>query len=339
VPFSTWTYDVDTATEHPAYPPLQRYHAETFAPLSMTLHYELAGFDQRPTNLEQFPTFVRRGEKWYLASLDDFAAAGQASAVDLWDFGRVRVVRGASTLVLGHPGSEALMRQLAAETDAAVPRVSAVWGRDWSRRVVVLVPNTQTELARVVHESGDLNQIAAVATAEVNTGSGPPDAVGDRVAINPPNFRKLAAVGRRIVLTHEVVHVATRDASGAAVPSWLIEGFADYVGYDGTGVPVRVAARELVDDIAAGKLPTRLPDANAFDGANPRLAQVYEMSWMACRLIVSRWGEAALVRLYRALGAWNGGPDPLATVMGRVLGVTPTAFTASWRDYLRRQLG
>lgn len=340
VPLATWRYDVDTDTPRPPYAKLDRYHAETYAPLTMTLHYQLAGFDRRPTNLDQHPTFVRRGIGWYLGSLSDFADAGSPSSVDLWDFGPVTVMRGRYTLVLGHPGSEPLMRMLVAESDAAVPRVTAVWGRDWPQRVVVLVPSSQTELAKVVHDTGNLDQIAAVATAEVNTGPGRPDAVGDRVAVNPPNFRKLAAVGRRVVLTHEITHVATREASGEGVPTWLVEGFADYVGYAGTGVPVRAAAHELQTEVQAGKLPVHLPTDAEFDGSNPRLPQVYEEAWLACRLVASRWGEAKLVRLYRALGGWDGAPgDPLAVLMPKVLGTTPRAFTVAWRAAVRGQLG
>ena len=37
-------------------------------------------------------------------------------------------------------------------------------------------------------------------------------------------------------------------------------------------------------------------------GSSPRLAQAYEGGWLACRLIAERWGQAALVRFYRAVG-------------------------------------
>src|SRR5207302_4810652 len=190
-----------------------------------------------------------------------------------------------------------------------IPRVSAVWGRAWPRRVVVLVPSSQHELAQIIDDSGDLSQIAAVASAEVQDCPGPPNPVGYRVAINPHNWGKLSALGRRVVLTHELTHVATRAVTGSCTPTWLVEGFADYVGYLGTGVPLTVVAQELATDVRAGRVPRRLPPDTDFDGGTKRLAQAYEGSWMAAHLIVAQWGQKTLVRLYRAVGSSNDEPS------------------------------
>ncbi|HMC72370.1 MAG TPA: hypothetical protein VKJ07_24665, partial [Mycobacteriales bacterium] len=272
VPLASWSYDMNASQPEVSVPRLARYGAPTWAPAHFTLDYAIRGFDTSPTTLRQFPTFVQRAQQWYVASFSDFASSSQRSDVDIWNFGAVRTARAPGVLVLGHPASLDLMRGIADEAAAAIPRVSAVWGKDWPRRVVVLVPSSQHELAQIIDDSGDLSQIAAVASAEVQDCPGPPNPVGYRVAINPRNWGKLSSLGRRVVLTHELTHVATRAVTGSCTPTWLVEGFADYVGYLNTGVPTTVVAQELAADVRAGRLPTHLPVDADFNGDNKRLA-------------------------------------------------------------------
>jgi hypothetical protein len=339
VPLASWTYDFSAGTPQLPSPKLARYRAPTWAPRQFTLHYAIRGFDSSPTSLQQFPTFVRRAQGWFIASFSDFAGQGQRSDPDIWSFGAVRTATAPGVLVLGHPASLSLMRGVAREAAAAIPRVTAVWGRDWPRRVVVLVPSSQHELAQIIDDSGDLSQIAAVASAEVQDCPGPPNPVGYRVAINPRNWGKLSAVGRRVVLTHELTHVATRAATGSCTPTWLVEGFADYVGYLGADVPTTVVAQELAGDVRAGRVPARLPRDGDFDGGNKRLAQAYEGAWMATHLIVDRWGQRTLVQLYRQVGTSNDDPAvALADAMKALLHISYSQFVAQWRAYLRAKL-
>ncbi|MGB9377797.1 MAG: hypothetical protein WCB04_09835, partial [Mycobacteriales bacterium] len=82
-----------------------------------------------------------------------------------------------------------------------------------------------------------------------------------------------------------------------------------------------------------------LPTSADFSGANPRLAQVYEMSWLACRLIAARVGRQGLVRFYRSVGAFDGTPDEaLGSVLQSQLHLSAAQFTARWRSYLNEQL-
>ena len=58
-----------------------------------------------------------------------------------------------------------------------------------------------------------------------------------------------------------------------------------------------------------------------------------------CRLIAERWGQATLVRFYRAVGTSSSSPsDAVASAMSSLLHVTPAKFIALWRTYLRAQL-
>jgi hypothetical protein len=248
----------------------------------------------------------------------------------------VTVVRGQHVLVLGHPKSPVSLHALAAEADRDVPRVTRVWGGGWSQRVVVLAPNSATELGKLLNGGGDLSQIAAVATAELIGGSHQTHPVGDRVLINPKNYSRLNAKGRQVVIAHEITHVASRVESGALLPDWLIEGLADYVGYLDTRVTPTTAAHALKVYLDDGHHLSGLPTDAAYDGANKHLALAYDESWLACRFIAEHWGQATLVRLYRTVGAAEHGSQASATDAGvrAVLHESLATFTRQWRSYV-----
>ena len=329
VPLAEWRYDLDPRDTAP--PPDAYAGIEAWAP-RVTLRYRLAGFDREDAAADKFYTFVRRGGDWLVANDTDYDATGRRTSRELWDLGPVVVVRGARSLVLGRPGRYQLLRDVARLADEAVPRVAAVWTGRWTRRVVVLVPATEQEVATILGDDGDLSRIAAVAVAELPGGTDDV-AVGNRVIVNPPNFARLGTIGRRVVLTHEVTHVATRDLGAAGVPTWLVEGFADYVGYLHTGLSPRAICQELATEVRAGRVPRTLPADADFDGGNERLAQAYEAAWLAVRLIAEHSGERGLVRLYRRAAT-----EPLPAVLHDVTGLSVPEFTAAWRDYVRRTL-
>ena len=338
VPLSDWAYRLDASSEAPAGVALDRARGPGWWAPAVTLSYRIAGYDDVATRETQQLTFVPRGAGWYIAADDDFAGAGRDTSRGLWDSGPVTVVRGEHSIVLGHPGWRSTMRRVAAGLDAAVPRVNRIWGTDWSGRVVALVPSSQAELSHIVGGHGDYSQIAAVATAELTDANAGYHPVGDRIVINPPTFAKLGSLGRRVVLTHEVTHVATRSASGPAAPAWLVEGFADYVGYQGVQTPYGVSAAELRDAVHRGQLPTALPADGDFDGSNPNLAQVYEQGWLAVSLLADRYGRDGLLRFYRSVGGPGAPSSALDGAFASLWGSDLAAFTAAWRRDLQTRL-
>ena len=335
VPFSSWYYDVDPADVKAATVPRAGQLL-----VAVTLRYALRGFDPQPTALRQYLTFVTTDTVtgWLLASDSDGDASGERSARDLWDFGPVVVTRGAVSLVLSHPAGESLAHTLAAAADAAVPRVTAFWGTGWARRVVILVPATTDELSQIVGTTQDLSQIAALATAEISVTSRGDSSVGDRVAINPATFGTLGALGRRVVMTHEITHVATRSVTSTGSPTWLVEGIADYVGFKGTTTSLRFDASELAHEVDEGHLPSALPTSADFSGdagSGTALAADYEEAWMAVKFIVSRTSEASLIAFYKAVGTGQGTPDAvLKAAFANVLHTDQATFTASWQSYV-----
>lgn len=340
VPLASWSYTFDADGRRAPAAARRGYGVATWSPRRFSLHYRLAGFDRRPTELAQYPTFVERAHHWYLASLSDFRAEGEVSATALWDYEPVHVVRRAGVLALGPASMLTTMTVAADAMHAAIPRVTAVWGRHWARRVVVLVPATQHQMALIDSDDADLSQIAALTSAEVSSVHGQPAPVGDRVTINPRNWPKVGPLGARIVLTHELTHVATRAETGSQTPKWLSEGFADYVGFLDTGVPVSLAAAELAADVRAGRLADRLPRNHAFRGGSTALSQAYEAGWLACRYLATRYGQASLVRFYRAVGTSSHGRSvAVGQALHQVFGLTTARFTTVWRKYVESQVG
>ncbi len=339
VPLASWSYHLepDTASAPDARLDRRYGRGRWWAP-EVVLSYALDG-DPRPVLQDQHLTFVERDGRWLLGADDDFALQGRDTPRALWDRGPVVAARAPGVLVLGRPEQRDLLHELAEVTAAAVPGVTAVWG-EWPERVVVLVSTDAEELSALLGGS-DVSQIAAYATAELRGGANDYDPTGDRVLVNPDAFAELGPLGRRVVLAHEVTHVASRRASGPALPAWLAEGLADHVGYLDVDVPLTVSARDLARDVRAGRVPTALPTDEDFDGGSPRLSQAYQGSWLAVRLLVELYGQPAFLRLYRAVGAARGtsSEQALDRALRRELGTTTERFTAQWLAALERQLG
>jgi len=339
VPLGDWTYEI-SAADAVGLPAERRrmLGPEAFAS-PVRFGYRIAGYDRVPVQGAQYLTFVRRDGRWLVADDADGKRVGLTADPQIWDIGRVVVVRGRRSIVLGLQ-SERALRRLAAEADRGVPRVSAVWGDAWPGRVVLVATRTDVEMARLLGgKPSQYSQLAAVTRGEV--GATPEDAAADRVMVNPEAFGRLSADGRRVVLTHEITHVAARADTKPWTPKWLSEGFADYVGYRGAGLAPAAIAQELASDGRRARWPRALPDDARFANSNASLPQAYEMSWLACQLIAERYGERRLVRFYHAVAGEPDGADQ-AQVLDRAfrdtLGLSTAEFVAQWRAYVRRQL-
>ena len=339
VPLSNWSYALGAPVTDPTASSAagRRYGAAALI-VRVTLSYQLAGVDLRPSTHDLWWTFVRRGDRVVVAGDDDVADAGGVSWRGPWDFGGVFVARGHSSLVLGHLENAIRLSSLAAAADAAIPAVTRVWGRDWSMRVAVLVPATAAELDALVgsHTSTDVEAVAV--TDGLDPVSRQP--FGQRLVIVPGALGRLSAVGQQIVVRHEVTHLASAASTAESTPRWLVEGLAEYVGELASPQSTHTIAGELRKEISAGYVPPALPEDSEFTATTTRLPQVYQESWLACRLIAARAGMSGLVRFYRLVGTALAPPEQaLAAAFAQVLHETQAAFVAQWRDYLRAELG
>jgi len=338
VPLDAWRYVLiaPVTDSHVLAPAAARLGGQVVI-VHVELQYALAKVDPAPTGKQLWLTGVRRDTGWKLAADDDAAALGGPSWRGPWDFGQLLVRRGPHTLVLAHPAHRQDEPVFAGLVETAVPVVTRVWGRNWNDQVAVLIPDTAQEFAAVTGDNADSHDLAAVAVADRVSADG--TVLGARIVLNPANLARLDAAGRRLVVGHELSHIASRAVTSDQMPTWLIEGMADYVGNLGSELPVADTAAELAAEVRAGKVPSALPSGADFTGG-ARLPQAYEKSWLACRLIADRVGSSGLVRFYRVV-AKAADADPataLAIGLRQVLHTDVAAFTAAWRSYLIGQL-
>jgi hypothetical protein len=340
VPFSSWSYEY--LSRAPELSPARSASLGGHPWVARVLAgYEIEGFDSSRSTVEQYLTVVQREGRTYLSDDTDGGTAPQP-----WDLGRVRLVHGDRVLAMGTAPTATLSRYAAAG-DRAVARVTQVWGAGWSRRAVLVVPRTQAEFGKLLlRQPAGLDQVAAVTTGDLG-GTASTDvqhtsggrAGNDRVVLNPAAFTRLSGTGQRVVMTHEMTHVAVRQSTSAAVPIWLSEGFADFVGYRGTGVSRRLGAGDLLVLVRSGHGPRSLPTAADFDPSRTTIAPSYSGAWLACSRIADEHGSKALVALYRRAASPQNGSDGdpnarLATAFPEVLHTSVAAFTKDWRRYL-----
>jgi hypothetical protein len=332
VPLGVWRYTIEPGDE------AGRPERGGGWTVRVTLHYTLRGVDTLPTERPVVLTFADRSGHWLIAADDRIAPDGDTTWRGPWEYGRLLVRQGVSSLVLAHPANAGRLADFVSVVDAVVPRVRQVVGGRLPGRIAVLIPDDQKEMSALVGENLVLSTIAAVAVAD-SVDTQRDRALGQRVVVNPVNIDRLGALGRRVVLEHEVTHIATRGFTGAAMPIWLVEGLADWVGYSDSGLPASQVADQLRAALRAGGWPGKLPVQADFRGDSPRLALAYEEAWSACRLIANRAGAAALIRLYRAVGT---AADPAAALdkqLRATLGQSTAQFTVSWRAGVRAEFG
>ncbi|MER5630839.1 hypothetical protein ABT098_10330 [Streptomyces nitrosporeus] len=325
VPIGSWEYRVKDLTGE----------GDGRAGAEVDLLHRIEGYDSAPVTSPRTLELVRRGDSWYIAG--ERAAEGAPEL--LWHQGGIDVVRGAHSLVLGVGRPEEELRRLAETADRAVPAVGESWPRPWTGQVMVLAPASVEDMAGLLDgPASSYRGTAAVTTGEVGGGRRRP---ADRIVVNPAAYGSLGEFGRRVVLTHETTHVATRADTTAATPVWLSEGFADLAAYRRENRTAPELAPGLAAAVRRGELPARLPadEDFAFDEDPEGLARAYEGGWLACELIAGEWGEAELIAFYRAVGAHPGRDGAVEHALHSVLGTTPEDFTARWREYLRERLG
>jgi hypothetical protein len=340
VPLTTWRYTLSATDSNPAVITAagQRLGGRVVI-VHVLLGYALAKVDPRPTQKDLWLTAVSRGGAWRLAGDSDAVADGGHSWRGPWDFGPLIVRAWPHALVLAHPSHVADLAAFGELVERSVPVVTRVWGSRWNDHVAVLISDTHAEFAAVTADQGDTRDLAALSVADNVLADG--TVLGARIVLNPANLSRLGPADRRLVVQHELAHIAARSVTDDQMPLWVTEGFADFVGNLDSGVSVRQTASELAAEIRRGLVPSSLPSTADFDGGNSRLPQVYQESWLACVLIARRAGQSGLVRFYKAVSiAARTDPRTAAAVgLHTVLHSDIASFTKAWQADLRSELG
>jgi hypothetical protein len=204
---------------------------------------------------------------------------------------------------LGGAHTAPLLTRIAAQMNDAAKAVTAFWGPDWPRDVLIVAAASDAEFGRLAGGGPD---IAATTTAE-------------RIMF-APGAAAMSDASLRIVLRHELFHFASRADTAADAPRWLTEGVADFVGRPPTPRPPDAA-----------ELATIPTDAD-LDAAGPAGSVAYDRAWWFSRFVADAYGTATLRTLYlRACG--SGHPDA-ATAVRDALGADLQEVLAGWRHWM-----
>lgn len=244
-------------------------------------------------------------------------APGSANAAPSLVVGGGRTVR-----LIGGSASKPLLARVATEIGPAVDAVTAFWGVDWPRDIVVVATGSDSQF-RAEAGGGTAAQWADIAAVAVADHVDPARriAVGQRIVF-APGAVTMSAQALRIVLRHELFHYAARIDTALDAPRWLTEGVADFVARPQTALPQGMA------------LPTALPSDHDLDEPGPQRSLAYDRAWWFARFVADSYRPATLRQLYQ--GACGVGHTDFATAVRDVLGTDLTGLLARWQQWLIR---
>jgi hypothetical protein len=345
VPFATWEYDVhaDDTLDVDDLPAKTSAGADELWAPAVDLRYALRGGDVTPTSRAMGYLFAKHdkadGSGWYLRSDSALNNLGRRTWRGPWDFGPCQVTAAKHGIVLHHPRNEQMVDRLVRELDPSVRAVGDIWPASWSQRVVLMLPDSAGEMKALVGPDFPVDSVVAVAVAD-RVDNASRTVTGQRVVLSPTGVRALSIPSLRVVLRHEITHLAARADTVDGSPTWLLEGFADYVGYRDSGLSLAEGAPDLARQFRADGPPTSLPEDRAFRSSGSDLDLAYQQSWSLARFVADRYGEDTLVKLYRTLAAV--GPASARQtddLLRDVLGMDRKRLVGDWQDYLRKALG
>ncbi len=350
VPFSHWDHEV-RGTVAPDIrqqwlPRLQRRYGAPVWLAEVTIRYRFTAVPSFELADTHYLTFVLRDGAWYLAADDDLDPAGLRSARQLWDSGPAVAAGGDGTLVLGHRVQQDFVQQVGRATERARSAVASLFG-DEIAPMVVMVPTDLDEARKLLHvdsASGTERSepVHLSALSAVTTSAGGADSRGIYVVINTEAMARYSEQEQGIVLRHEAAHIATRQPAGAAAPSWLSEGIAEYAAYVGSGLDQAQFAPDLMSSLRSGQLPQRLPERRSFEPTAGAAADMkatglaYRYAWSACVLLVERVGFAELLEIYRRSAGQTGGEagSVWSPALQDRLVLSREEFVQLWWEYL-----
>lgn len=225
----------------------------------------------------------------------------------------------------GGQRGEALLKRVSTDIPVAIDAVVRFWGPDVERDIVVVATGSEEDFVRRAHLDPQRrwSDIAAVAVAD-SVDLTAQRAAGQRIVLAPEAAR-MSDSALRIVLTHELFHLAARPYTALDAPRWFTEGVADFVARPPEPLPRGASAG------------TALPADAELDVAGPARAAGYDRAWWFARFVAADFGVDGLRRLYtEAAGA---GRTDFATAVRAALGTDIDGLQARWERWLRAPTG
>jgi hypothetical protein len=233
------------------------------------------------------------------------------------------IVGDRSVRLLGGPATDRLLSRVASNIGAAIDKVEAFWGHDWSRDISVLAAGSDEQF-RVAAGGGPPAQWADIAAVTVFDSVDPTHRVafGQRIVF-APGAADMSESAFRIVLTHELFHYAARVDTALDAPHWLTEGVADFVARPATPMPADALSIALT-----------LPSDIDLDTPGSQRSLAYDRAWWFARFVADSYGVAKLRAFY--LAACGVGHTDVLTAVRDVLGTDYAGVLAGWKQWMLR---
>jgi hypothetical protein len=300
--------------------------------LSVTVRYAIAGLDSKPVAEPWVPIFGIADGKWLLAgeSSEDNLPTGAGGLP--WESKAIVIKRSAHVVAVVSADDQEIAPHLLSLAERGLAQVLKVRPTGWAGKVLVTAVDDRGVFQSYFRGSPDkLTEVAAIAVptySSVEEWDSDASFVTTRVVFNPETLGD-GDVELVHDLAHEFTHAAMGPLTNRRTPLWLVEGFAEYVGYR-TG---------QVNDVAVGAalrhidVPHALPSDDTFYDS----ADNYLVAWLVCRLIGQRYGQAKLLKLYAYFN--DDTSADLEAGLRQVLGVSLEQFNAAWQAYLAKLAG
>jgi hypothetical protein len=294
---------------------------------AVSVSYRIEGVDDKPVAVPWVPIFAPVSGEWKLV--------GEATGKDLpsgvggqaWDAGPIIVERSSRVVGVFSAGSSERGRGLVKLADQALDRLARVRSGQWVGKVFVVAVRDRAVFDAYFGSAPErVDQVAAIAVPHyhdvqewVNTA----EYSATRIIFNPDELsEKDDQLGDD--LTHEFTHAAMAPVTTGWTPTWLVEGFAEYVSYKGANISKEGLQRALrgvsTDDLHAGEQFYSEP-------------MNYITGWLACRMIAENYGEAKLIALYERFQTTSDED----VVVGQVLGIPRATLIKQWQEYVAKQ--
>ncbi len=292
----------------------------------------IEGFDapDAPARDDLFLTVVPTDDGWKVVGDEDAEPLGFVSVDHLWDLGPVTVTRNGDVAVIHRPAFDGVA-QLLAEAQRARDIAASRWPLAFPDAVPILVPDSEEELAELLHVTFDLSNFVAFATATPYSELTRYDLTGSRIVVNPDRFLNRDTATRELILVHEFIHVATHEVGGYHVPNWLDEGVAQAIGERRSATGTR-----LLDQLVQGGFTGLVPTDTEFRiGGSERVFLSYQQAWSFVDFLVRTYGVEAVAAFYAEVGRGSvdqpGSEEHRVDVAAReVFGVAAADLQAAW---------
>lgn len=354
LPIEDWQYEVRSLG------PVSTEQGVPQVRVAAEVHWTWAGFPKVHPRVERSLTFRFERGRWWLGA--DMPASARHS---LWDLsapvgfaltGPVLAIGiGGSMPAGGGPASEVALAEAARSRSAEIADIAQIARGDGlppvAPLVVVSVASTAQIATLLGRTSASLSGLGAVsmsdeAPEEEGWGVSGNQAVSasrraesgrgsaQSIWLNEEALGSATAKARRILIRHELVHMAARAPAVEHVPLWFEEAAAQWFAYLGSGVSTaRIAepARRAWGTTRALAVP--MSDG---DFTGDEVEQAYSSAWVAGHILGGRVGIEGLMRISDELAATA--PHERGTrfwpVLEAVAGLSRGRFLQMWEQGL-----